>query len=182
VDVSGRLSGRFHFGNHLFGSWVIHWAGSEEEISAAALIRTPITLNQERNIVTVLTELSRLHTAMSRPNINICLSRWPSGLRCSSEAVRLLGSRVRISLKAWMFVPCVSCVCVVSGLYNELTARSEKSYHAWWSSVWSGNLKNKAAQTRFELFLYVKYTHYTRLQSVWWWEISNKKVGESDTV
>ena len=145
VDVNGRLSGHFQFGSHLFGSWVIYWAGSEEKNSAPSLIRTPINLIQERKVVTMLTELSRLHTVMSRPNIDTCPSRWPGGLRCSSEAAWLLGSRVRISLKAWMFVPCDRCVCVVSGLCDELIARSEKSYHIWWASVWSRNLKNKAA-------------------------------------
>jgi len=34
-----------------------------------------------------------------------------------------------------MFVSCVSCDFVVSDLCDELIARSEKSYHAWWNSV-----------------------------------------------
>jgi hypothetical protein len=53
-------------------------------------------------------------------------SRWPCCLRNGSAAARLLGSRVWIPLRAWMFG---SCVCYVgSGLCDELTACSEKSY------------------------------------------------------
>jgi hypothetical protein len=37
-------------------------------------------------------------------------SCWPRGLRRRSAAVRLLGSRVQIQLRAWMFVSCVCCV------------------------------------------------------------------------
>jgi hypothetical protein len=38
-------------------------------------------------------------------------------------ATRLLGSRVRIPLRAWMFF---SCVCLVgSGLYNEVITRAD---------------------------------------------------------
>jgi hypothetical protein len=35
-----------------------------------------------------------------------CWSRWPRGLRRRSAAAWLLGSQVRIPLKAWMFVVC----------------------------------------------------------------------------
>ena len=38
------------------------------------------------------------------------LSRWPCGLKRRSAAAWLLGSRVRIPLRAWMFVPSVFCV------------------------------------------------------------------------
>jgi len=37
-------------------------------------------------------------------------SRWPHGLRHRSAAARLLGSQVRIPLRAWMLVSCVCCV------------------------------------------------------------------------
>jgi hypothetical protein len=59
--------------------------------------------------------------------INLSLSRCPCGVRRRPESARLLGSRVRIPLKACMFVSCVLC-CVVSGLCNELIALSEESY------------------------------------------------------
>jgi hypothetical protein len=45
-----------------------------------------------------------LNESSSRP-------RWPRGLRRRSAAAWLLGSRVRISLRAWMFVSCVSMLC-----------------------------------------------------------------------
>jgi len=45
-----------------------------------------------------------------------------------SNTVGLVGSRVRIPLKAYRFVSCVFCVFVGSGLANELIARSEESY------------------------------------------------------
>jgi hypothetical protein len=34
-------------------------------------------------------------------------SQWPRGLRCRSAAACLLGLRVRIPLKSWMFVSCI---------------------------------------------------------------------------
>ena len=43
--------------------------------------------------------------------------------RRRSAATRLLGSRVRIPLRAWMFFPCVCLVC--TGLYNELITRAD---------------------------------------------------------
>ena len=39
-----------------------------------------------------------------------CRSQWPCGLRPRSANARFLESRVRFSLRAWMFVPCVYCV------------------------------------------------------------------------
>jgi hypothetical protein len=38
-------------------------------------------------------------------------SQWPRGLKRRSTAAWLLGSRVRIPLRAWMFVSCVSMLC-----------------------------------------------------------------------
>jgi hypothetical protein len=37
-------------------------------------------------------------------------SRWPCGLRRRSAAAWLLGSRLRSSLRAWMFFSCVCCM------------------------------------------------------------------------
>jgi hypothetical protein len=37
-------------------------------------------------------------------------SHWPCGLGCRFAATCLLGWRVRIPLRTWMFVSCVSCV------------------------------------------------------------------------
>ena len=45
---------------------------------------------------------------------------------CKSAADRLLGSRVRIPLRAWM-LDCFVC-CVGNGLCDEQITRSEKSY------------------------------------------------------
>jgi hypothetical protein len=50
---------------------------------------------------------------------------WPCDLRRRSAAARLLGSRVRIPLKAWMLVSCVCCVG--SGFCDELITRTEES-------------------------------------------------------
>jgi hypothetical protein len=49
-------------------------------------------------------------------------SQWPRGLRRSSAAAWLLGSRVRIPLRAWMFVSCLYVVlsCVGTGLCEGL--------------------------------------------------------------
>jgi len=56
-------------------------------------------------------------------------SRWPNDLRRTSEAVWLLGLRVRIPLKSWMFVcfVCFVLCCVGNGLCDELITRSEGS-------------------------------------------------------
>jgi len=40
-----------------------------------------------------------------------CRSRWPCGLRCRSEAISLLGSRIRILLRAYMSIPFVCVLC-----------------------------------------------------------------------
>jgi hypothetical protein len=39
-------------------------------------------------------------------------SRWPCGLRRRSEAAWLLGSRVRIPMRAWIFVSCICCMSI----------------------------------------------------------------------
>ena len=63
-------------------------------------------------------------------------SRWPCGLP------RLLGSRVQIPLKAWMFVCCVG-----SGLCNKLISRSEESYPVCVCvCVWYSNLNSKSVR------------------------------------
>ena len=41
--------------------------------------------------------------------VSDCRSQWPSGLRRVSTTYRLLGLRVRIPPRAWMFVFCVLC-------------------------------------------------------------------------
>jgi hypothetical protein len=57
-----------------------------------------------------------------RRYINLSLSRCPCGVRRRPESARLLGSRVRIPLRVYMFVSCVLC-CVGSGLCDELITR-----------------------------------------------------------
>jgi hypothetical protein len=42
--------------------------------------------------------------------IFICRFRWPCALRRKCAITRMLRSRVRIPLKAWMFLSCVCCV------------------------------------------------------------------------
>jgi hypothetical protein len=52
-------------------------------------------------------------------------SQWPRGLRRESAAARLLGLRVRISLKQWMFSVVYVACCVGIGLCDRPIARSE---------------------------------------------------------
>ena len=52
------------------------------------------------------------------------VSGWPCGLRRRSAAVRLLRSRVRIPLRAWMLVSCVCCVG--SGICDDLITCAEE--------------------------------------------------------
>lgn len=56
-------------------------------------------------------------------------SRWPCRLRRSSVNASLLGSRVRILLRAKLFVSCVWCVG--RGLCDKLFTRMEESYRVW---------------------------------------------------
>jgi hypothetical protein len=51
-----------------------------------------------------LNDITRLYIPESR-------SQWPRGLRHRSAAAWLLGSRVRIPLRAGMFVSCVYMLC-----------------------------------------------------------------------
>ena len=46
----------------------------------------------------------------------LCRSRWLCGSRCGSEAARLIGLRVRITLGAWMSVSWEYCVLSGRGL------------------------------------------------------------------
>jgi hypothetical protein len=56
-------------------------------------------------------------------------SQRPRGLRRRSAAAWLLGSRVRIPFRAWMFVSCVYMLsCVGRGLCGGLITRPEESY------------------------------------------------------
>jgi hypothetical protein len=74
-------------------------------------------------------------------------SRWPRGLMRRSAAACLQGSRVRITLRAWMFVCCVSFLClyvvlscVGRGLCDGLITRPDESYRVS-KYVWLRNLK-----------------------------------------
>ena len=55
-----------------------------------------------------------------------CYSKWPCSPTLRSAAVRLLGSRVRIPLRAWTFFLCVRCVG--SALCDEMTTRSKEVF------------------------------------------------------
>jgi hypothetical protein len=57
-----------------------------------------------------------------------CRSQWPRSLRRGSAAVRLLGLRVRLPLRAWMSVSCECCVLSVRGLCVGLITRPEDPY------------------------------------------------------
>jgi hypothetical protein len=69
------------------------------------------------------------------------------GLRCGSAAAGLLGFRVRIPQKAWMFA---SCECfVLSGLRFGLNTDSQESYRKWRVWVWSWYLENEETLTQY---------------------------------
>jgi hypothetical protein len=75
--------------------------------------------------------------------LDFCRSQWPRGLRRRSAAAWLLGSLVRIPLRAWMFVCFLYVVwsCVGRGLCDGLITRPEESYHVS-VGVWSRNPEN----------------------------------------
>jgi len=81
-----------------------------------------------------------------------CWSQWPRGLRCRSEAARLLRSWVQIPLGAWIFVCCECCVLSGRGLCDGLITRPEESYRMWCVVVCDlENLKNEEVMTRVGL-------------------------------
>jgi hypothetical protein len=91
------------------------------------------------------------------------LSRWPCDQRRRSAAVVLLGSRVRIPLRAWMFVVC----CVGSSLCDELITRPEDSYRLCLSTyMWSRDLNNQAAYAHFGLLCHRRKN--SRQDEVFW--------------
>ena len=55
-------------------------------------------------------------------------SGWPCGLRRGSAATRMLGLRVRIPLRTWMFVSCKCSALSGRGLCEELITHPEESY------------------------------------------------------
>ena len=61
----------------------------------------------------------------------VCRSQLPHGLRRGSEAVRLLGLRVRVQPGAWMSVSCEYYVLSGRGLCVGLVTRPEESYRLW---------------------------------------------------
>ena len=88
-----------------------------------------------------------------------CRFHWPSGLRRSSSASRLLKSWVRIIPGAWTFVCCVCCVCCqveVSATSWSLVKRSPTDCGA--SLCVTRNLVNEEALTQCGL-LHQKQTN-----------------------
>ena len=68
-----------------------------------------------------------------------CRSRWPCSLSRKSETAWFLGSRIRIPLRAGMFVRFVCCAG--SSLCDELITCSDASYRVCVSNcMWSRNL------------------------------------------
>jgi hypothetical protein len=57
--------------------------------------------------------------------------QWPHGLKRRSAAEHLLGSRVRISAAARMFVSCAVFVLLGRGLCDGPIPRPEESYPLW---------------------------------------------------
>jgi hypothetical protein len=78
-------------------------------------------------------------------------SRWPRGLRRRSATAWLLGSRLRIPMRAWMFLLClyeyVVLSCVGRGHCDGMITRPEDSYRVY-NCVW---LRNLIQRTRFNV-------------------------------
>jgi hypothetical protein len=90
-------------------AYCIHHQSVSTRLQGTASLNTAILrliAMRTRNLTkSELTQSSQAHFSLS---INIlCRSQWPRGLRHRSAAAWLLGSRVRIPLRAWMFVSCV---------------------------------------------------------------------------
>jgi hypothetical protein len=102
----------------------------EEKSCACAGNRTSITQSSSPWSYTILTELPRLLISIYGNIIYTRRSRWPRGLRRRSAAAWLLGSRVRIPMRTWMFVSCLYVVlsCVARVFCDGLITRPEESY------------------------------------------------------
>jgi hypothetical protein len=104
--------------------------------------------------------------------IYISRPRWPRGLRRRSAAAWLLGSRVRIPLRALMFVSCVSVLsCVGRGHCDGLVTRPEESYRMCQLYVikktWMVEEKPQQWGKVLRKYIYMKvlvdhYLHYTK--------------------
>jgi hypothetical protein len=77
----------------------------------------------------------------------ICRYRWPRGLRLRSAAAWLLGLRVWIPLRVWIFVYWFHMLCVGRGLCDGLITRPEESYRMSYS-VWLRNLNTEEDTTQ----------------------------------
>jgi hypothetical protein len=78
-------------------------------------------------------------------NLVLRQSLWPCGLRYESAAARLLGLRVRIPRRTWMYVSCRCCMLSGRGFYVGLITSPEESYRMWCVWVWSWSLENEKA-------------------------------------
>ena len=79
------------------------------------------------------------------PNVILCRSQWPRGLRRGSAATHPLELWVRIPPGPWMFVCCECRVLSGRGLCDELITRPEDSSRVWYvvvcdlQSSWMGD-------------------------------------------
>jgi hypothetical protein len=64
-------------------------------------------------------------------DFRFCRSQWPHGLRRRSAAERLLGSWVRIPLRAWVFVSCTAFMLPRRGLCDGPIPLPEEFYRLW---------------------------------------------------
>jgi hypothetical protein len=80
------------------------------------------------------------------PQFPMSWAQWPRGLRRRSVATRLLGLWVQMSV---MDVCCECCVLSGRGLCDGLITRPGECYRLWRVWVWSRNLVNEEAMTRF---------------------------------
>ena len=132
-NVFGALCGFFSVA-HWWRAFRLCWSGILWMISRFIIIIINITTTYKNHLnksIIIIIIIIRLI-------INICWFCWPCGLRLKSTATELLGSRVRILLKALMLVFFVFCCCC------KIITHSGSSYLMCVSKcVWSRNLNNE---------------------------------------
>jgi hypothetical protein len=78
----------------------------------------------------------------------MCLSQWPRGLRRGFAVARVLGLRVRITLRAWISVSCECFVLSGRGLCVGLITCSEEFYRLWCVCDLEASTRRKRWPTR----------------------------------
>jgi hypothetical protein len=108
-----------------------------------------------------------------------CRYRWPHCLRRRSAAACMLGSRVRIPLRGWMFFLCLYVVlsCISRGLCDGLITRPEEAYRVS-KCVWLRNLST--GEDKAQVLAVMPGGRGTHTQVVVWYTLVLKEISNNN--